>query len=155
MKVVGNALNGYGKFTAFMSFLVALCACLISWSIGGTIIFGPKYKNVTTGNVQSISCSSNVCSGTVLVNGVSIQLDNMPKGTMNGQTIQVYYTNDTPPKYSGAPNPPKSLGVSLMSVGLMILAVAILIGFTVTKSRTASQVLGGVTLVDQISSAFR
>lgn len=79
----------------------------------------------------------------------------MPVGTMNGQTIQVYYTSDTPTKYSGAPNPPNSLGVSLMSVGLMILAVAILIGFTVTKSRTASQVLGGVTLVDQISSAFR
>lgn len=155
MTVAGNALNVYGKFSAFMSFLVALCACLISWSIGGTILMGPKYTNVTTGNVQSITCLSNTCSGSVLINGTTIQLQNIPLGTMVGQTIQVYYTNDTPPQYSGAPNAPKALGISLMSVGLLILAVAVIVGIVVSKSRTASQVVGGVTLVDQITSTFK
>jgi hypothetical protein len=155
MKVFGNALNGYGKISALLSFIAALCTCLILFSVGGSILTGPKYENVTSGKVETLACTGNVCSGNVLINGISVNMGNIPIGTTVGQTIQVFYTNDTPPKYSGSASPPKTLAVSLMSVGISILLVAILIGVTVTKSRTASQVFGGMTLVDQISSAFR
>lgn len=153
--IVGNALNGYGKISALISFISALCMCLIFFSIGGSILVGPKYENVTSGKVESLACTGNTCSGNVLINGISVNIGNIPIGTTVGQTIQVFYTNDTPPKYSGSASPPKTLGVSLMSVGISILLVAIIIGYTVTKSRTASQVFGGITLVDQISSAFK
>jgi hypothetical protein len=147
--VVGNSLNLFGKATTIYWVLGALSVCLISTSVGSLMLVSPKYTNATTGTVKSVSCTSNVCQGTVLLqNGSSIFVNNLPSGTSVDATVNVYYTSESPPKYSGAQSPPNIVPVSLISSGFLILIIAVLIGTAISKSRTASQVVGGVQLFE-------
>lgn len=147
--VVGNSLNFFGKATTVYWVVIAFSVCVIMTSVGSLMLISPKYTNGTTGTVKSVSCSSNVCQGTVLLqNGSSVFVDNLPKGTAQDATVNIYYTSESPPKYSGVQSPPNILPVSIISSGLLILIVAVLVGSAVSKSRTASQVVGGVQLFE-------
>lgn len=152
--MAGNALNVYGKFSILVSVLVALSVCLVFTSIGSAIITSPEYPNRTMGIVDSVSCTGNVCSGTVLVNGTPVFIDTLAQGATKGSQMEIFYTNDPLPKYTASAPAQKMFGVSMISSGILILIVALAIGYYSSKSRTASQVVGGVTLVDQISRLF-
>lgn len=147
--VVGNSLNFFGKATTVYWVVIAFSVCAIMTSVGSLMLASPKYTNATFGTVQSVSCSSNVCSGTVLLqNGSSVLIDNLPRGATKDASVNVYYTSESPPKYSGAPSPPNFFAVSIISSGFLILILAVLVGMAVSKSRTASQVVGGVQLFE-------
>lgn len=152
--LIGDGLDAYGKFSTYLGLGVAGSVCIVLTIIGLFILF--NNNNRTTGTIKSIgTCSSNLCSGTVaLTDGTLVTVTNLSQNQTVGATIDLSYTNDNPPVYS-ANTPPKILGVGLISCGTLVCCIALLVTYLVSTSRTASQVVGGVTLVDQIAGLSR
>jgi hypothetical protein len=91
-----------------------------------------------------------VCQGTVLLqNGSSIFVNNLPSGTSVDATVNIYYTSESPPKYSGAQSPPK-YSSSIAHIEWMFDSprrrAHRFSNFNVTHA--ASQVVGGVQLFE-------
>lgn len=142
---VGNVLNTTGKLSGYVAVIAGLIVCLCFTGIGSILLFGPDYSNTTSGVVKSISGGS----AQVLIGQDTVTVSNIPEKTQNETVIFVYYTNDKPPKYSASKNSPL-IGAGLISSGVVALIFGLVVMSFVSQSRTASQVVGGLTILDAI-----
>jgi hypothetical protein len=154
--MIGNALNAFGKFQAYMGLTIALCICMSLTGSGILIIRTPaKFTASTTGQASNVMCASNTCSATVSlsISGNAWTVPNLvyPQPLMEGANVKVYYSADTPPKFSTQTDAtPTWLAPTLISVGVCILLVAAFVAYLVTSSRGVSQITGGLGIMDAL-----
>jgi hypothetical protein len=74
-----------------------------------------------------------------------------PPPLIEGSNVMVYYSTDTPPKFSATTDvAPTWFGPSLIASGVCILLFAAVIMYVVFSSRGVSQVTGGLGIVDAL-----
>lgn len=157
---VGQGLEAYGKFRAYLGVLLALLICMSSAGAGYFVINRtPVYVNSTTGTAKNVKCSANVCETDVTLtisgNTYTPHLTYGP-GIVENASVTVYYSNETPPRFStSSDNVPKPIGYGLISCGLCICITAFMFAYLVSTSKVAAQVYGGVGAASNIGSLFR
>ena len=157
---LGQGLEVYGKFRAYLGVLIAVLVCSsLSGSGYMAINSKPIYVNSTTGTAKNVKCSSNICEAVVSVvvsgNTYTPTLLYSPGLTENAN-VQVYYSNDIPPKFSPTSDKiPQGLGYGLIACGLCIFVIAMIVAYFVSTSRTVAQVYGGVGAVSNFGALIR
>jgi hypothetical protein len=156
---VGQGLEAYGKFRAYLGVFFAILLCMSSAGSGYFVISrDPIYVNSTTGTAKNVKCSANVCETdvtlTVSGNTYTQRLTYGP-GIVENASVTVYYSNETPPKFSASSdNIPKTVGYGLVSIGLCVFITALIVAYFVSTSKAVAQVYGGVGAASNLGTLF-
>lgn len=146
-------LASYGKFKAWLGVFVAFVIASSLFALGISILrTKDRFKNKTTARVTSVEQASGMVDVNVTVNGVEypFRYYSSPPPSV-GSSVDIYYTNDNPPVFSNADEPPKTMGAVLMSVGLSIVLFSLVIAYFVSQSKNVAKVYGGVQLFGNIT----
>jgi hypothetical protein len=105
---------------------------------------GLKLAKKANATVTSVG-SDGTFMASINVNGTYFSHEFSKKPTPSANTIiTVYYTDDTPPKFSLGGNPPKYFGPLLIAAATFAIIMAIIVAYLVTVSKPFAAAYGGV-----------
>lgn len=110
------------------------------------ILRQPKYME-TTGTIVSISntaCTADVCKATVKFTAKGQEYTNdfqiaQPK---ENTTIPVFFTDDSPPKFSTSPGPSKRFAYILIAIALLMVALTVGITYFMKRGKGLNRING-------------
>lgn len=153
---VANALQSYGKFKAYLGVGVAVFFALIMIVSAVFILRQPKYLE-TTGTIVSVSntCTADVCKATVkfTAKGQEYINDFQLAKPKENTTISVFFTDESPPKFSTSAGPSKRFAYILIVVAILMVLLTGGIAYFVSTSKGGGAVFGGIQAAGNISNS--
>lgn len=138
--MIGNALQVYGQFKAYLGVLLAFI-------IGPIIIFiatKMKDKKETTATINQDGTAKMVIDGKEYVETFYLPSTNTAK------TVTVYYTDETPPKFTLEKPPPGYVKYIMIGTAIFFMILSIVIAYYVTTSKQIGAVYGGVQAANNV-----